>query len=567
MKKLIFLLLSLFVFSSAWAMNPADALNKIPENFTPECYEYYYKIDKSEIRNNKTDERYKTYKINIDKTSDLVISQFWYILPYKFYSNSENIYNYENNLWIDNKYLLDYNYNTYKEINSKTQNELILSLDNTLEKNNFSFIFNYRSNNYKPTFYISQDSKNWDLIKRQNIEDFSFKYLKIKFDSKTVENYLENIKLFELNFTKKTNTILVKSFYNDDIEIYSSFNCKQKDFNTKPLEYSDFYVDKNIKIIDVNLENNPKYNVYTKKDLDNDWVEDSIDNCKYRYNPDQKDSNWDGRGDICMDDDKDWIIGYYDNCIYISNKDQKDVNNNGVWDVCEFDKDKDWIFDSIDNCITTVNSEQEDSDKDWIGDICDNCEYYNPSQIDKDLNWIWDVCDDRLKKLEQNDDDKDLIINNKDNCRYIANLDQKDTDKDWIWDVCDNCIDVDNKKQLDLNENWVWDMCEDSDKDWYLWYLDNCINIANSDQLDDDNDWVWNLCEDSDRDKILFANDNCPYDYNPNQEDIDNDNIWDKCDEKDNRYIESNKWFFIWLLVFITILFSWGIYYMVKKMK
>ena len=567
MKKLVFLLLSLFVFSSAWAMNPADFLNKIPDNFTSECYEYYSKIDKSEVWNNQTDEKYQTYKINIDKPDDLVISQFWFILPYKFYWNSENIYNYENNLWIDNKYLLDYNYNTFKEINSKTQNELILRFEDPLEKDDFSFVFNYHANNYKASFYISDDKISWDLIKRQDLEDFSFKYLKIKFDSKTNNIYLENIKIYELNFVKKSNTILVKSFYNDDIEIYSNFNCKQKDFSTKALAYDNFSIDNNTRIINLNLENNPKYNVYTKKDLDNDWVEDSVDNCKTRYNPNQKDSNWDGRGDICMDDDKDWIIGYYDNCIYISNKDQKDINNNWVWDVCEFDKDEDWIFDSKDNCIIKSNPEQKDQDKDWIGDICDNCEYYNPSQIDKDLNWIWDVCDDRLKKLEQNDDDKDLVINNRDNCRYIANPDQKDSDKDWIWDVCDNCIDIDNKKQLDLDENWIWDLCEDSDDDWYLWYLDNCINITNKGQLDDDNDWIWNLCEDDDWDWVLFALDNCPYNYNSDQSDIDNDNIWDKCDDKDDRYIESNKWFFIWLLVFITFLFGTGIFYMIRKLK
>ncbi len=571
MKKLVFIILLLFVFSSAWAMNPADALNKIPENFTSECYEYYYKIDKNEVRNNKTNEKYKTYKINIDKTSDLVISQFGFILPYKYYSSSENIYNYEKNLWWDNiNYLTDDNYNTFYEVDSKTQDEIILNFDENLEKDNFSFTFNFKADNLRAEYYISLDNKNWDLIKKDNITDFSFKYFKIKFVNKKLidsQIYRELIKIYELNFTKKSNTILVKSLYNDDIEIYSKFSCKQKDFNTKFISYDNFSIDTNTKIIDLNLENNPKYNVYTKKDLDNDWVEDSIDNCKTRYNPNQKDSNWDGRGDICMDDDNDWIIWFYDNCINISNWDQKDVNNNGVWDVCEFDKDEDWIYDSIDNCIVKSNPEQEDSDKDWIGDICDNCEYYNPSQIDKDLNWIGDICDNKKKQLEENDDDKDWIINYKDNCKETPNKDQLDSDKDWIWDVCDNCIDVDNKKQIDKNENWVWDMCEDSDWDWYLWYLDNCINITNKDQLDDDNNWVWNLCEDNDWDKILFALDNCPYNYNPNQEDIDNDNIWDKCDEKDNRYIESNKWFFIWLLVFITILFSWGIYYMFRKMK
>jgi hypothetical protein len=39
------------------------------------------------------------------------------------------------------------------------------------------------------------------------------------------------------------------------------------------------------------MQNNPKYNVYKKSDYDNDWVEDSLDNCKTKYNPNQKDSD------------------------------------------------------------------------------------------------------------------------------------------------------------------------------------------------------------------------------------------------------------------------------------
>jgi len=567
MKKLLLLVLILIPSINLFAMNPADVLNKIPENFKWECYEYYNKIDKNNVWGNETQKKYMTFKVNINKTDDLVLTQNWFIIPYKYYSDKNNIYWYWNNIWINNDYLLDYNRNTFKEINSKTQNELILSFIEKPEKNNYNFIFNYSSYNYIPEYYISDDNINWDLLKKESIEDFSFKYLKIKFISKTNKNFLEKIKIYELNFPKKSSTILVKSHYNENIEIYSKFNCKNKDFNTKAKNYNDFSINSKTKIIDINAELNPKYNVYSKKDYDNDWVEDELDNCKFKYNPNQADKNWDWKWDICSDDDNDWKIWYYDNCIDLHNPNQTDINRNWVWDKCEFDKDNDWVFDSLDNCINTPNKDQIDQDKDWIWNSCDNCKSYNPRQLDENNNSIWDVCEQEDKNLKENDKDNDWIIDYKDNCKEIANTDQIDSDQDGIWNVCDNCKDIQNNDQLDFNKNWVWDICEDSDWDGVEWLTDNCINIKNPSQNDSDNDWIWDFCEDDDWDNILASNDNCPNDYNPDQSDVDNDNTWDKCDEKDNRYIESNSNFFIWLLVFITIVFWYWIYVMIRKLK
>lgn len=564
MKKIVIFLVLFFSVSSIYAMNPADYLNKMPDNFKSQCFEYYGKIDKSEVwdKNNN----YLTYKINIDK-SDIFLTQNGFILPYKYYSDTNNIYNYKKILWIKNDFLLDYNNNTFKEINSKTQNEIILDFDETLEKNTFNFYFDYSSNNFEPTYFISQDKITWDKVNRLDIENLSFKYLKIIFEPKTKDVFLENIKIYELNFPKKGNTFLVKSFFNENIEIYSGYNCKENDFVLNVLPYDNFPIDSNTKSLFINLIENPKYNVYEKFDFDNDWVEDGIDNCKYNYNPDQKDSNWDWIWDICSDTDGDHIIWYYDNCVYFSNEDQKDVNNNGVWDVCEFDKDGDTIYDSIDNCVTIPNKDQADKDKDGIWDLCDNCEYFNPTQIDKDWNWKWDICDEKEKMLLENDKDWDKIIDSIDNCKNVSNHNQLDTDKDWVWDLCDNCKDIKNPDQLDIDKNKIWDMCEDSDNDWIMWYLDNCINIANPNQKDDDNNGVWNFCEDIDWDRVLFINDNCPFDYNQDQADIDEDKIWDKCDVKDDRFIESNKWFFIWLLVFIALVFGFWIFYTIKKIN
>ena len=46
MKKILIIISLLFLITDTmYAMNPTDSLIKIPWNFSPECYEYYNKID------------------------------------------------------------------------------------------------------------------------------------------------------------------------------------------------------------------------------------------------------------------------------------------------------------------------------------------------------------------------------------------------------------------------------------------------------------------------------------------------------------------------------------------
>ncbi len=557
---IVFLALFLVNIPSSFALNPADYLNPIPKEFKSWCYEFYTKIPRSSF------EKYKTYTLKTNKPN-IVITQFGFILPYKSFWTEKKYYNYLTDLTDNTESLVDDNRNTtiHYDVENKS-NIILIELEQELQAGSFKFHFDYLSKLFFTSYWISSDWINYSTVSKSDLSDFSFKYLKIDFWHKNDENIRELISISELNFEILNNTYLIKPFYNDDIEIYSKNNCNNN-VSTKAKQYDDFPISNDTPLLEVMLEKNPKYNVYLKSDIDNDWVEDMIDNCKTRYNPNQLDTNSNWIWDTCDDDDKDWLIWYYDNCPYINNRDQTDVNRNWVWDICEFDKDKDWIFDSLDICINIANPDQEDQDKDGIWNECDNCKYYNPSQRDVDENWIWDICDTKRKELSKNDNDLDWIHNNKDNCKDIANPDQIDNDLDWIWNSCDNCQNIQNKYQLDLNKNWTWDMCEDSDWDSIIWYKDNCINSKNKDQLDSDNNWVWNVCEDTDYDKILFINDNCPYDYNPEQKDIDKDSIWDICDEKDDRFIESNKWFFIWLLIFITFIFSYGIYAMIRKLK
>ena len=64
--------------------------------------------------------------------------------------------------------------------------------------------------------------------------------------------------------------------------------------------------------------------------MDGDGIVDSEDNCIETPNPDQKDTDNDGIGDICDDDlDGDGVANSYDNCPNIANADQKDTDHDG----------------------------------------------------------------------------------------------------------------------------------------------------------------------------------------------------------------------------------------------
>ncbi|NND08040.1 MAG: T9SS type A sorting domain-containing protein [Saprospiraceae bacterium] len=107
-------------------------------------------------------------------------------------------------------------------------------------------------------------------------------------------------------------------------------------------------------------------------DVDQDGVENLFDNCSIAFNPEQKDMDGDGIGDLCDDDiDGDGLINIEDNCASLASEDQSDIDGDGIGDLCDDDMDGDGIVNILDNCPTTSNPDQSDVDADSIGDVCD----------------------------------------------------------------------------------------------------------------------------------------------------------------------------------------------------
>lgn len=108
-------------------------------------------------------------------------------------------------------------------------------------------------------------------------------------------------------------------------------------------------------------------------DSDGDGITDDEDNCPMLANPDQADTDGDGKGDTCDEDiDGDGIGNEQDNCPLVANSDQLDLDDDGLGDACDIDLDGDGINNDADNCPNLYNPNQIDVDMDGIGDACDD---------------------------------------------------------------------------------------------------------------------------------------------------------------------------------------------------
>ena len=324
----------------------------------------------------------------------------------------------------------------------------------------------------------------------------------------------------------------------------------------------------------------------TDPDVDGDQVLDGYDNCPLDANTQQKDSDFDGIGDVCdTDKDNDGVNDDVDNCPAVSNQDQANVDGDALGDVCDSDDDGDSVNDAMDNCPLDANGDQLDTDSDGLGNVCDtdddadgvedtadNCPLIsNQDQLDTDQDQSGNVCDlddDNdgvldaddafpLDVFESADSDGDTVGDNGDNCPVDANEDQLDTDQDSVGNVCDD--DDDNDTLTDTEEEALGTnpLLADSDQDTVDDAADNCPLDANQDQLDTDQDSAGNVCDsdddndgisdaeeetngtnpllaDSDSDSVDDSVDNCPINANGDQADSDQDQIGDVCDADDD---------------------------------
>jgi hypothetical protein len=89
-------------------------------------------------------------------------------------------------------------------------------------------------------------------------------------------------------------------------------------------------------------------------DSDRDGIIDALDNCPSAPNPDQRDLDGDGLGDLCDPDrDGDGVLDQTDNCPMVANADQTDFDGDGLGDACDGDDDGDGVSDGIDSCSGT----------------------------------------------------------------------------------------------------------------------------------------------------------------------------------------------------------------------
>lgn len=322
-----------------------------------------------------------------------------------------------------------------------------------------------------------------------------------------------------------------------------------------------------------------------------DFVGPTCDNCPENYNPDQRDVECDGSGDLCdlcptiqqmQNQDGDGAADECDNCVRVGNDDQLDGDYDIVGNACDncvdvYNPDQadggdtavpdddgeneveergqpDGVGNICDNCVNDYNPSQSDADADMIGDDCDNCPFApNVDQRNSDADPLGDACDPCPfdSRFEPKDRDSDGVGDRCDRCPNDADPLQTDVDGDSIGDACDNCP-LTSGSQVDADGDEIGDVCDvcpsvpdaeqpDADGDGTGDACDVCPALLDPDQFDGDGDGAGDLCdvcnnlfnpvqEDRDGDAIGDECDNCPSVSNASQADADLDGIGDNCD-------------------------------------